>query len=416
MLDFDGATDELYRSESVVVRRVVGRDTSRWVVTFDHHNIQSSLDRQGFGETFFRSEGISAIHILGRGNDWYQYDDILHACAIVRAFLADAKWVVAYGCSMGAYAALRFADVVAANAVLALSPQYSNNPTVVPWEKRWRQEANTIQWLSALGGPLRCTCKPVLIYDPTGDDAKHASLIEADVSTISIRIPYAGHPVSTYLGEIALLRRIVLDFVHECQNIELYSEIIRNSRAKSSTYLATLADSQPAWRPRAALSLARNAAEIGILGKISLSKILSRINQHEESLSILKNILDEHGREAIYLIIYGEALASSGDIAHAESIAQEAIRILPNRAHLRNWRAKLLWDLRLYKEAMSEQLLAINLDKQNKAYRWRLRRYHLDHIFIVAKAYLRNAFLRRIARQQSIVETVSRQSGSQYRP
>ena len=67
---------DLYRSATLCVRACPGADGTRWVVTFDNYGADASLDRPGFGEQFLRSRGLSAIVVIGAGNDWYQYPDM----------------------------------------------------------------------------------------------------------------------------------------------------------------------------------------------------------------------------------------------------------------------------------------------------------------------------------------------------
>ena len=114
---------EIYRSNNILVRSAVINDRDPVVVTFEHYDIGKGFDRFGFGEQFLLSQGISAVHVLGSGNDWYQYDDIFDALGAVRAVTADARRTITYGSSMGGYAAVRLADASGADAVLALSPQ-----------------------------------------------------------------------------------------------------------------------------------------------------------------------------------------------------------------------------------------------------------------------------------------------------
>ena len=79
-----------------------------------------------------------------------------------RAAVPEGARVMTYGSSMGGYAALRFARALRADAILALSPQYSIDPAVVPWEDRWRQDGARIAWLPALAGPLDPNVRPLI--------------------------------------------------------------------------------------------------------------------------------------------------------------------------------------------------------------------------------------------------------------
>ena len=107
------------------------------VVTFTSWSDEATLDRAGFGESFFRAERIDAVHVISRTNRWWQHDETWPALAAVRAAVACHARVVAYGSSMGAYAAARLGGEAGANVVLAMSPQFSIIPNVAPFEHRW---------------------------------------------------------------------------------------------------------------------------------------------------------------------------------------------------------------------------------------------------------------------------------------
>lgn len=121
-------TEILYRSQALEVRRVAAGDGRHQVVTFDSYHEPRGFDRPGFGESFFRSERITAIHVMSHGNDWFQYSEIGDVIAIVREACSGVERLLAYGSSMGGYAALRLGGLIGAQAALALSPQYSLDP------------------------------------------------------------------------------------------------------------------------------------------------------------------------------------------------------------------------------------------------------------------------------------------------
>ena len=112
---------------------------------------------------------------------------------------------------MGAYAAVRFADAVGATAALALSPQYSVDPAKAPFERRWGQDQRRLRFLPALDGPIRTGIRPVIAYDPGSTDRLHADLIARDTPVQRVRLPFAGHPVGSFLQDAGLLNRLVMD-------------------------------------------------------------------------------------------------------------------------------------------------------------------------------------------------------------
>ncbi|MEG3085487.1 alpha/beta hydrolase [Sphingomonas sp. PB2P12] len=374
-------TVELYRSDTLLVRQVVADSSQRWVITFDHHSIGDGFDRFGFGEEFLLANGISAIHVLGRGNDWYQYEDILDAMAAVRAATAGASRRVTYGSSMGGYAAVRLADAVAADGVLALSPQWSINPARARWENRWPQDSHRIRWLDTIDGSVTCRAQPVLVYDPHMPlDGQHVRHIAAETPSLLVAVPYSGHPASTFLGEITLLKPMLEDLLHDRFDANAVAKTIRARRSTSSVYLGALAERQPDVRPRTALALARAghaARPDGTLGMLSLARILTRTGNHCEAVTIHREISVKTERLPLYLVPFVDALWLAGVKSEAIAIAEEVVEALPERAHLRNWRAIMLWKHGERSAAIGQQKQAVALNPNNRRYRRKLYLYRI---------------------------------------
>ncbi|WP_267389699.1 tetratricopeptide repeat protein [Sphingomonas sp. GC_Shp_3] len=372
---------ELYRSKTLLVRQVLAANSQNWVITFDHHSIGEGLDRFGFGEEFLLANGISAIHVLGCGNDWYQYNDIFDAMAVVREATASAKRKITYGSSMGGYAALRLADAVAADGVLALSPQWSIDPSRAPWEDRWPQDAQRVQWIDTINGDFLCRTCPVLVFDPhVALDLRHVTQISAGTPSVLVPVPYSGHPASTFLGEVSLLRPLLEDVLNDRFDPKAMSRAIRERRSASSVYLGALAERQPAARPRTALALAR-AARVArpdsTLGMLSLARILTRTGNHDEAVSLHREIAVRTERLPLYLISFADALWVAEMKNEAITIAEEVVNGLPEVAHLRNWLSTMLWKYGARAAAIKHQEHAVALTPKHRRYCRKLYLYRI---------------------------------------
>lgn len=393
--------EHIYRSETLLVRRNAVPGCDRWVVTFDHYDIGLGHGREGFGESFLQASGISAIHVLGRGNDWYQYPDIFAAAAVVRAAIAGATRRVAYGSSMGGYAALRLADAVGADAVFALSPQWSIDPAIAPWENRWLQDAHRIRWMSALDGPLRCAASSVLVYDPRQPhDRRHAEQIAGDVAAHLLPVPYCQHPATTFLAETGLLGMMLGDMLHDRFDAPAMTARIRAGRSRSAVYLGALAERQPRVRPRTALALvcrARIANPALDLGKLSLARVLMRTGNHAAALAVHRSLVAKVNRLPIYLVPFAEALASAGGGIEACAIADEVVTAQPDVGHLRNWYATMLWRQGERTAAITQLAEAVALDPRDRLYRRRLKRYRRARYAGLIRDLFRVRWLRRAA-------------------
>lgn len=369
---------DLFRSDNVVVRSVPAEDVSRWVVTFDHYGIGPGFDRPGFGEDFLRQSGVSAVHVMGRREDWYQYPEMIEAMVAVRQATAGAERVMTYGTSMGAYAALRFADAAGANAALAISPQYSIDPAKVPFETRWLQDGHRILWMPEIDGELVCGCRPVVVFDPAGEDGPHVRLIEAEIDIVPVDLRYSKHPSTTYLVEAGLLKPLVFDVLSGVFDAPAFKREAAQRRRHSATYLSRLAELQPSHRRKTGMALARRACEIAPNDPIALGVLggyCADIGDHDQAVALHERATEVSQRAPNCLVSHGNALVAAGRLDEALVLADEVIEQLPEQAHLRAWRSLILWRLGSVELAVDAINQAIALDPHQSGYFSTLERY-----------------------------------------
>ena len=370
--------EELYRSDSVVVRRVSAEDRTRWVVTFDNFGIGAGFNRSGFGEAFFRSRGISAIHVLGRSDDWYQYDDMPLALKAVRVAVAGSDRVMTYGSSMGGYAAIRFADRLGANAVLALSPQYSIDPAKTPFDDRWNQDSHRIKWLPEIDGPVVCQCRPVIVFDPKSRDGSHVLRLSKDIQITGIPLPYSGHPATTYLQEANLLEPMILAVLDDTLDPHAAQAEARRTRKTNMAYLNELTRIQPPHRKRMGLRLARHAFELAADNPNAMWGLANQLvsaGHHGEARALFGQALSLAGRLPTLLTDYANGLVAAGDIGAARQVAAEVLSMNRTHAHVWAWSAHISWlagEMAAAEEAIDT---AMALDPVNAAYPEQKRAY-----------------------------------------
>lgn len=375
---------DLFRSDNVVVRSVPSANLSRWVVTFDNYGIGHGFDRPGFGEAFLKAAGVSAIHVMGRREDWYQYPEMAEAMAAVRLAVAGADRVMTYGSSMGGYAAIRFADAAGAHAALALSPQYSIDPAKAPFERRWSQDSDRIQWLDAIDGPIRSSIRPIIVYDPSTDDARHVALVTQDIAIAPIRLRHTAHPATTVLAEINLLSSLVLETLSGELDPEAFARKARLRRRESATYLATLAHRQPEWRIQTALSLARHAHDLSPVNMNAttiMADLLLRSGDQKQAIELLEKAYAQTNGDNLHVAHqYAGTLALTGRSSEALGMARKAVAMAPHMAHLHAWESSILWSTDARVEAVAAIRTAMRLDPSRSEYRDTHRRYllHLD--------------------------------------
>lgn len=320
-----GNTTELFRSNDLVVRRIGGFSQAACVVTFGSFTDHRTLDRAGFGEHFLRTREIDAIHVLSRENDWYQYPEIPEAMAAIHAATRTYTRVVTYGSSMGAYAAIRLAGLVGAHCALSLSPQYSIDPAVTPFEYRWEEASRRYHSVWERTLPLPKLEQAYIAYDPADLDAKHLALFSRKFDFTHVKLPGAGHPVTGYLVELDLLESMVQQACQGLLDVPALTAKAWEHRRLSPQYFAVLATrvrkrSQRIEMLRQAANLAPQNADI----RCRLAVQLGKANRFDEAIATHQAALVIEPGHPNLLLHYSYTVERAGNLQAALALMEEA--------------------------------------------------------------------------------------------
>lgn len=324
----------LFRSETLHVWARLDRDSTLCVVTFDPMSDHRSLDRKAFGEEFFASRDLDAIHILSAQNAWYQDPDLPAALAAARAVTQRYAQVAAYGSSMGGYAALRFSALVGADVVVAISPQYSVQQPFASFERRWFHLRRTTTWLfEQPGEPLPPVKTAIVFYDDRGLDSPHAEAIGRDLPHAAlVKVRHGGHPAGAMLAETGVLSSTIHGALRGEVDPGAISAALRRERHRSGQYLFTLARKQPVARLRLKDWLAGRAVAAFPDEAIYLSYagvVASCRGDVEESLRLHRAAMQRRPGYASGEIRFAAALLRSSDWDGACQTAARAMRGQP---------------------------------------------------------------------------------------
>lgn len=296
--------EELFRSDDLLVRfvRAASEPSAVCFVTFGSYTNEYTLDRQGFAEEFLRREGIDAAHVLNRDNRWYQYAEMDGALAAVTAATAGYARVFTYGSSMGGYAALRFARFVGAGTAIAISPQFSLDPRVVPFEERWQADLAAITFRERAPEPA---ASQVIFHDPRMrlDDLHFRLFAALPTQTVSVAVPGAGHPVGGILVETGVLKDAIRAIIQARLDPARVQGAVRERRRRSAHHFYSLARRAEPRRPQLQIALLRRAIAIK--------------------------------RESHTLGLLAIALDGQGEHAEAGPLHREALRLAPGNVYAR---------------------------------------------------------------------------------
>ena len=325
----------LFASENLLVRHVRGDAGGVRFVTFDSYNDERTLDRPGFGDAYFRPRRIDAIHVISRDNHWYQHPELPDALAAVAGALAGSRCpVIAYGSSMGGFAALHYGSACGADVGIALSPQYSVDPAVVPFEDRWLPDAARISFRDEQTVPLPLQ---YIVYDSVDrQDARHAALFAARSPTILLRIPHGGHPTGAYINDVGLFDSLfhgVRTGILTQATAASFERALRLGRRRSGQYFFTLSLRVPLSRLGWKLALARMAvaANPGDPPYLSyLALMLDRAGEHAEARACHDRAIEMSGgtlHAVHHLAFHHEKV---GEFDEAQRIVAELIAAHPH--------------------------------------------------------------------------------------
>lgn len=158
------------------------------------------------------------LFIADASRSWMNGPGIVEGIRSAVANLCDRikpRRLLAVGNSMGGSSALIFAGLHPVDAVLALSPQYSVCPTIVPWETRWDQFTKQIaDWRFPTCPDLsQSQTRVVILHGRHPEDRRHANLFRQGPSLSHYLFRGQDHLLAHQLKKRGLLQPIFSAFI-----------------------------------------------------------------------------------------------------------------------------------------------------------------------------------------------------------
>lgn len=338
--------------------RRVGARGGTVIITFGSYTNEATLDRPGFGEEFLARAGFDAIHVINRENRWYQHPERGKALAAVATAVArDYARAITYGSSKGGYAALRYAVPCGADTAIALSPQFTCDPRIVPWEIRWQADVVRTRFDEPpyVPAPLQ-----YVFYDPRLLlDERHVDLIAAAGATIRVPVPFGGHPVGALLAETGVLQAAIRGIVAGDFDPRLVRAQVRRERYASQHQYFVLARRCTARHPEIALRLLERAAAIEPESHILSAQgtLLDRLGRLKEARRLHLAAIKRTPNNTLAWMGYAGHLERAGDPTGAALALRSAVpaqmgsmllRVRVLQIHLWLRRRRLAWLDRLF--------------------------------------------------------------------
>ena len=227
-------------SAGIVIKHVSALDNANKKLCFIFGERFFDASKLGGAEIFFRN-GYDVILIYDAKNAWYQYlDDSM--LVTVNKIYADGEYEerIAYGISMGGYAAVQFSSILKYSMVIAFSPQFS---IAIEADTRHYAISQTIEMRYAIGPEsIQPSCVYHFISDHTQKlDKMHidrfGQLIDNNWSHY-YNVKYTGHSTVKSLSERGILKETLVRFM---KNESVAPNFFKRNRRTSKTYLTYLA-------------------------------------------------------------------------------------------------------------------------------------------------------------------------------
>ncbi len=256
-------------------------------VTFEGVGLEKRKAKgEPFAAVLAQKLGIDIIHVIPRAADWYHYPDMDACLDAVRPHVGPDT--IAYGSSMGAFVAARFSDRLGIRRALCFSPQYSIQPGIVPFERRWQDHAARIDFLHDDSIAPHDATLWLFVAPEFPEEIEHVRMIAPSGPHRIVPVPFSGHPFGTALLEAGVLGEIIAMFLDGREEAGALADLVARTQDLSST--VKMGQAKKARGPereallRAALQLNRKNAR----ARSMLGVFLMRTNRVEEGHKVLR--------------------------------------------------------------------------------------------------------------------------------
>ena len=279
----------LYESDALQLLHCPG--SSDFTLIAFTEGVMRADDQRWWPRRLAARHDIDLLAVIARRMHWYPAKGMAALLPIAEAAAKPRR--LAFGASMGGYAALKYGAALRAAAAIAFSPQASIDPRDAAFDRRSR-----LHFVAAAhrGHGIAAADLPpdtLLAYDPLEPtDARHAALVADMPGVVRVPLAHAGHAslrVLSESGEAPALFALVLD-----RRMAEAARLLRAARHRSPTiWLALGMRARLAGNAARGEALLARARELGA-GPARLlhaeAAAAERLGHHETSLAALRRM------------------------------------------------------------------------------------------------------------------------------
>lgn len=168
------------------------------------------VDVQGEEFKKLRPDLGPQIYIFDKTRSWGNRLDMTKVCQIVQQ-RAQGREIVCLGLSMGGFLAVAMSRALGARTCIAIAPQFSVNPEIMPNEHRWDIYTTRIQdWrIPSLDGCFTDDCTYYCFFSGIEDEVEHLVRFPVQPNVHRFLIPGSIHNTGAILKSMGLLYPVI---------------------------------------------------------------------------------------------------------------------------------------------------------------------------------------------------------------
>jgi hypothetical protein len=169
-----------------------------------HHH--GGIDSQS--EDFKKLDGHLGprIFVFDKTRSWGNKIEIETIKSVIAPHM-NGRRIVTLGVSMGGFLAVAHSEALGAETCIALAPQYSMKPDIVPHEQRWQEYTSRIsEWkIPSLEGRFASSCRYYCMFTGILDEAEHMVRFPPLDHVHRFCLPGQEHNTAAILAKMGLL-------------------------------------------------------------------------------------------------------------------------------------------------------------------------------------------------------------------
>lgn len=227
----------IYEDEFVRVIFLRASIDSKLVITFTNMvNLAKGLSF--YAEKPLAKYSSNVVSFMAKSPNWYPQDSMNKAIHAIGEIVDSFEYKIAYGGSMGGYAAIKYSNLLNVNRVVSLDPQFSINPHDID-DKTYVEYFNNENHskMRIVKNDISSICDYYIMYDPFYPvDQKHIDkILSVNKNMNLIRIRFSAHSSTAITANSEFLKYLLFSKIDINDGV-IYEKIRKIKRNNSFYY------------------------------------------------------------------------------------------------------------------------------------------------------------------------------------